>query len=297
MACAGAALVGAALGVYLWPSLSDGEEVPAPGGNAAGTPPTRSALEVPGDRIVFALGPPRPEHTPSLLSAETQRILCFYDLPDLPADTELKAYWWMNGDSLGEADGPAHPQSAAKHAAGHFILLAPDGESAFPEGIYEVELRAAGEKVERASFVATLGAEKTLSSEPTAVGQLKVVSCATARAVDEKGVPVQPSTSFTGTERIYVAFTYMHGTARAAFVVRWHFRDMLIEQATQRLVMSGGAGRAVGWMQAGEPLPPGEYWVEVLRAGDQQQPLATAKFTVTAGEAPHTLARPAASLP
>ncbi len=214
-----------------------------------------------------------------MLRAEAPEIYCFYDLPSLPSDTQITAYWWLNGEELGPVAASAQPRPGASHAAGRLTLKPPEDQKIFPEGIYEVELRAAGKKIDRASLVVTKGADMILSAKPTAVGQVKIINCVTAQGVSAKGEPDQATAIFAGTDRIFVAFAYINGTAEAAFVVKWFFRDTLIEQATQRVAMADGAGRAFAWMQAAKPLPAGQYRAEVSVLGEKE-PLAEVGFTV-----------------
>lgn len=240
--------------------------------------PTVTEQEVP-DSVIFTTQTSPPQHTPPLLPAEAPEIYCFYDFPHLSSDTQITAYWWLNGEELGQVEAPGQPLPEASYAAGRLSLKPPEEQKTFPEGIYEVELRAAGKKIDRASFAVAVGGEKILAAKPTAVGQVKVINCVTAQGVSAKGESDQPTTTFAGTDRIFVVFAYINGTAKATFVVKWFFRDTLIGQATQRVAMADGAGRAFAWMQAGKPLPAGPYRAEVGLVGEEE-PLATVQFTV-----------------
>jgi len=176
---------------------------------------------------------------------------------------------------------PAAPQQQAEtaHLSGQFILEPPAEQETFPEGIYEVELRAAGKAITRASFVVAADADKILDEERMRVGEVKVISCVTARDVDAKGHPMQTTDTFAGSDRIFVVFTYINGTASSYFVVSWFRDDTMIEQATQRVTMADGAGRAFAWIEADESLPPGQYRAEVGLPGEEQS-LATVQFVV-----------------
>ena len=78
----------------------------------------------------------------------------------------------------------------------------------------------------------------------------------------------------------FINFTYINGTAGALFRVQWHYRDQLIESATQELEIKGGAGRGFAWLKADQGrLPTGKYRVTLALPG-VEKPLAQVRFTV-----------------
>ncbi len=275
----GLALVGVVIGTVVGWQMTN-QQSPAPPARQPVQPAAtlaRPAAEQ--DPVVFATGPDRPTRTPDLLPATASKIVCFYDFPQLLAPTPLVVYWWVNGKELGEVRAASQQQAEAAHLAGQLILEPPAEQETFPEGIYEVELRADGKAMARASFVVAVDADKILGEERMKVGEIKVISCVTAGGVDAKGHPMQTADTFAGSDRILVVFTYINGTAEAHFVVSWFRDDTMIEQAAQRVAMADGAGRASAWIEADEALPPGQYRAVVGLAG-KEQPLAEAQFII-----------------
>ena len=278
----------------------------------------RSPLELPPTAVIAAatadkeqmLGPPLvfttedtpPPATPDLLSAEAPQVYCFYRFPDLPRDAQVTARWWCNGEELGPVESalldqpelvhgredtqdtpptPPGEQLPASEAPLRHIVLGPPGEAkSFAPGIYEVELRSASEELGRGSFAVAEGAEEILAAQPSELGQTRIINCLTARRVNAKGKPEQPQKTFRGTDKVFVAFTYINGTGDGVFRVEWYCQEQLIEQATQELEIKGGAGRGSAWLKAAEQrLPAGDYRVAIFLPG-VSQPLAQARFTV-----------------
>ncbi len=256
-----------------------------------------------GHPLVFTTEDTPPAATPDLLSAEAPQIYCFYRFPDLPPDAQVTAHWWHNGAELGPIErtppdqpelvrgrqdmqdipevpeGAKEPSEREEHLP-HLVLRPPGEAEAFAPGIYEVELRGLGQELGRGSFAVAEGAEEILAAQPSEMGQTRIINCLTARRLSAKGEPEQPQKTFRGTDKVFVAFTYINGTAGGVFRVEWYCQEQLIEQATQELEIKGGAGRGSAWLKAAEQrLPAGEYRVAIFLQG-VSQPLAQARFTV-----------------
>ncbi len=233
--------------------------------------------------------------TPDLLPATASQVYCFSSFPHLSSDTELAVHWWRNGKDLGlltnlqpveaQAGKPSiatdKQQEATSGRPDRYITLSPPAnEDAFAPGIYEVELHSGEQRLGRSSFVVAEDAEQIMAFQPSKVGDVRVVSCVTARNVTESGEPQQPVSKFAPQDRIYVAFAYINGTKGEKLRVEWYGGDQRLESAAQKLAMKGAAGRGSAWLQVKDKgLPEGEYRVAVFGAGIEK-PLAEARFTV-----------------
>ncbi len=244
--------------------------------------------------MVFSAEKSRPPTTPDLLPTAIQ-IYCFYSFPELAADARITVHWWRDGKDLGllpdlrpmeaalSKPGIAtdEQEEATSARPGRYIILSPPAnEDTFAPGIYEVELHSGDQRLGRRSFVVAADAEQIMASQPSKIGEVRVVSCVTARAITPTGEPQQPLTKFAPQDRIYVAFAYINGTKGEKLRVEWYGGDQRLESAAQKLTMKGAAGRGSAWLQAKDRgLPEGEYRVAVFGAV-AEEPLAEARFTV-----------------
>lgn len=244
--------------------------------------------------MVFSAEKSRPPTTPDLLPTASQ-IYCFYSFPELAVDARMTVHWWHNGKDLGlvtdlqpveaQVSKPGiatdKQEEAASGGPGRYIILSPPGgEDTFAPGIYEVELASSDQRLGRRSFVVAADAEQIMASQPSKVGEVRVVSCVTARSITPTGEAPQPVSKFAPQDRIYVAFTYINGTKGEKLRVEWYGGDQRLESATYELAMKGAAGRGSAWLQAEDRgLPKGEYRVAVFGAV-ADEPLAEARFTV-----------------
>jgi len=257
------------------------------------SPITRSSSH-PGHFIVFSAVKSCPPATPDLLPTANQ-IYCFYSFPQLAADARIAVHWWHNGKDLGLVTDlqPAEAQiskpgiatdkqeEATNARPGRYIILNPPAnEDTFAPGIYEVELYSGDQRLGRGSFVVAADAEKIMAAQPSKVGQVRVVSCVTARGITPTGEPQQPVNKFAPYDRVYVAFAYINGAKGEQLRVEWYGGDQRLESATQKLTMKGAAGRGFAWLQAKDKgLPAGKYRVAVFGAM-ANEPLSEARFTV-----------------
>ncbi len=251
--------------------------------------------------IVFSAEKRLPPTTPDLLPTATN-IYCFYSFPQLAADARISVHWWHDGEDMGvvediasasakqfseaaqaadEEGQSAQPQrDAAGNNAWYLLLTPPDEADKFAPGIYEVELHSGDQRLGRSSFVVAGDAQEIMASQPSEIGQVRVVSCVTARDITETGEPQQPLKTFAPQERIYVAFAYINGTKGGKLRVEWYGGDQRLESAAQKLAMKGAAGRGSAWLQVKDRgLPEGEYRVAVFGAV-ADEPLAEARFAV-----------------
>ena len=270
---------------------------PEPAAQTPARPAQPLDAQTPAHSIVFTTDDRPTAATADLLPARATKIYCFYRFPDLPPEPPVSARWWHNGADLGrveigepaEEPRPQETEDAAREADSaavrdeqvpHIILTPPGGAKSFAPGIYEVELRSGDQPPGRGSFVVATNAKQIMAAKPSEKGQTRIVSCVTARKVNARGEPEEPQKTFSGGEKIYVAFAYINGTAGGGFRVQWYYRDQLIEQASQELAMKGGAGRGFAWLKAEEGrLPAGKHRV-VLFLQRAERPLAQARFTV-----------------
>ena len=245
--------------------------------------------------MVFSAEKSRPPATPDLLPAEASQIYCFYSFPQLSSDAELAVHWWRDGKDLGlltdlqSVEAPVSKPSIATDEQeegtsgrpGRYIILSPmAGEDTFAPGIYEAELRSSNQRLGRSSFVVAEDAEQIMASQPSKVGEVRVVSCVTARSITPTGETQQPVSKFAPQDRIYVAFAYINGTNGEKLRVEWYGGDQRLESATHELTMKGAAGRGSAWLQVKDKgLLEGEYRVAVFGAM-AEEPLAEARFTV-----------------
>ena len=244
--------------------------------------------------IVFSAEKSCPPATPDLLPTASQ-IYCSYRFPQLAADARITVHWWHNGKDLGlvtdlrPAEAPVSKPAAATDSQqeatssrpGRYIILSPPtGEDKFAPGIYEVELHSGDQRLGRSSFVAAAYAQKIMTSQPSKVGEVRVVSCVTARSITPTGESQQPVSKFAPHDRIYVAFAYINGTKGENLQVEWYGGDQRLESAAQKLAMKGAAGRGSAWLQVKDKgLPAGDYRVAVFGTM-AEEPLAEARFTV-----------------
>jgi len=244
--------------------------------------------------IVFGAEKSRPPATPDLLPTASQ-IYCFYSFPQLAADARIAVHWWHDGKDLGLVTDlqPAEAQAGKPTVAvdkqekatsarpGRYVILSPPaGEDKFAPGIYEVELRSGDQRLGRASFVVAADAQQIMASQPSTVGEVRVVSCVTARSITPTGEAQQPLKKFAPQDRVYVAFAYINGTKGEKLRVEWYSGEVRLESATQELTMKGVIGRGSAWLQAKDKgLPEGEYRVAVFGAM-AEEPLAEARFAV-----------------
>jgi len=267
---------------------------------AAEDKPAQSLLS-PGSRqlprehfMVFSAAKRLPPATPDLLPTASQ-IYCFYSFPQLAADARMTVKWWYGGKDLGlltdlqPVEAPLskpgiaadEQQEAASGRPGRYIILSPPtDEDTFAPGIYEVELHSGDQRLGRSSFVVAVDAQKIMASQPSKVGDVRVVSCITTRGATPTGEPPQPVSKFAPQDRIYVAFAYINGTKGKKLRVEWYGGAQRLESAAHELTMKGAAGRGVAWLQAKDKgLPAGEYRVAVFGAM-ADEPLAEAQFAV-----------------
>jgi len=221
--------------------------------------------------IIFSAEKNPPPTTPDLLPATANHIYCFYSFPQLAADARITIHWWRDGKDLGLLT-----DLQAIEAQGNKPDIAPEGqkegEDARP-GRYVVLSPPAGED----KFAPGM---KIMASQPSKVGEVRVVSCVTAREVTPTSEPQQPVSKFAPQDRIYVAFAYINGTRGEKLRVEWYGGDQRLESAAQKLTMKGAAGRGAAWLQAEDRgLPAGEYRVAVYDAM-AEAPLAEVRFTV-----------------
>ncbi len=260
-------------------------------------PAAKPAAGVAQHAIVFTTEDKPVAATRDLLPAQATKIYCFYRFPDLPPDAPVSARWWYNGKDLGPieigepaeeakpppAKGGAAPTDSATSRdedVPHIVLTPPRDAKSFAPGIYEVELRSGNQPPGRSSFVVATNAEEIMAAKPSEKGQTRIISCATARKVNPRGEPEEPQKTFGGGDKIFVVFAYINGTVGGIFQVQWYYQGQLIEQASQKLAMKGGAGRGFAWLKAEEErLPAGKYRVALLLQGTDK-PLAQARFTV-----------------
>jgi len=243
--------------------------------------------------IVFSAEKSCPPATPDLLPT-AKHIYCFYSFPQLTADARITVHWWHGGKNLGSVTdlqpveaqdnkpgiATDKQQEATSGRPGRYIILSPLDEDTFAPGIYEVELRSGQQRLGRGSFVVAEDAEKILAAQPSKVGEVRVVSCVTARGITPTGEAPQPVSKFAPQERIYVVFAYINGTKGENLRVEWYGGDQRLESAAQKLTMKGAAGRGSAWLQAKDRgLPVGEYRAAVFGAM-AEEPLAEARFTV-----------------
>ena len=244
--------------------------------------------------IVFSAEKSLPPTTPDLLPTANQ-IYCFHRFPQLAADACITVHWWRDGKDLGlvtdlrPAEAPVSKPAAATDSQqeatssrpGRYIILSPPtGEDKFAPGIYEVELHSGDQRLGRSSFVVAADAQKIMTSQPSKVGEVRVVSCVTARSITPTGEPQQPVSKFAPHDRIYVAFAYINGTKGENLQVEWYGGDQRLESAAQKLAMKGAAGRGSAWLQVKDKgLPTGDYRVAVFGAVTEE-PLAEARFAV-----------------
>jgi len=176
--------------------------------------------------IIFSAEKRLPPATPDLLPPASH-IYCFYNFPKLAADARITVHWWHDGRDLGlltdlqpveaQVSKPAiavdKQQEAASGRPGRYVILSPPaGEDTLAPGIYEVELHSGDQRLGRNSFVVAADAEQIMASQPSKVGEVRVVSCVTARSIAPRGEPPQPVSKFAPQDRIYVAFAYINGT-------------------------------------------------------------------------------------
>ncbi len=276
-----------------WSGRSRAHRVPEDKPARALPPATRPSLPR-AQFMVFSAKKSCPPATPDLLPTATN-IYCFYSFPQLSADARITVHWWRDGKDLGlvtdlqPVEAPVSKpgiatdkqQEAASSRPGRYVILSPPaGEDTFAPGIYEVELRSGDQHLGRSSFVVAADAQKIMASQPSQVGEVRVVSCITARSITPTGEPQQPVSKFAPQDRIYVAFAYINGTKDEKLRVEWYGGDQRLESAAQKLAMKGAAGRGSAWLQVKDKgLPAGEYRVAVFGAV-ADDPLAEARFTV-----------------
>ncbi|MCK4323228.1 MAG: hypothetical protein KAW89_01760 [Armatimonadetes bacterium] len=276
-----------------WSLRSPARRVPEDKPARALSPVTRPSLP-PEQFMVFSAEKSLPPTTPDLLPTASQ-LYCFYSFPQLAADARMTVHWWRDGKDLGLVTDlrPAEAQVSKPAIAtdkqekgtnarpGRYVILSPPaGEDEFAPGIYEVELHSGDQRLGRRSFVVAADAQKIMASQPSEVGEVRVVSCVTARSITPTGEPQQPVSKFAPQERIYVAFAYINGTKGEKLRVEWYGGDQRLESAAQELAMKGAAGRGSAWLQVKDKgLPAGEYRVAVFGTM-ADEPLAEARFTV-----------------
>ena len=248
-------------------------------------------------RLVFSPTPERPGETPEIISTETERIWCFYDLAGVPADAPLTATWTHEGDALGElALTDQEPEPGADHARGSFAILPPtppEAEAAdteagtgFASGIYEIELTSADypDIIAQASFVALPRAAQILQGGGEPEGPPVIRSLQIATGVDESGEPTGVSTTFAAdVGRIMAVFGYAGVMPGSVVTVRWGFMGEEVTQVwAEEIAITAAEGRGEAWLETrdGDLLPAGEYRVSVHFA-DEVEPLATTGFEVT----------------
>jgi hypothetical protein len=238
--------------------------------------PVGNGGQAPEHFIVFSAESEPLAATPDLLPADAGEIYCFYRLPETYADSVVSAHCWHNGEDLGDIETSA----ASVQSVPYLVLKPPGGAESFSPGIYEVELAGPERDLGRGSFVVAEDAAEIMAGKPSLKGRTRVVSCVTTRRVNKRGEPEEPQAVFAGTDKVYVAFAYINGTAGGKIGVLWHCDGRPIEAALQELEMKGGAGRGFAWMGAGRGrLPAGKYCVTLYLQGVDKS-LAQANFTV-----------------
>jgi len=244
--------------------------------------------------IIFSAEKSRPPATPDLLPT-AKHIYCSYSFPQLAADARISVHWWRDGKDLGlvtdlrpveaQVSKPSiatdKQEEATSGRPGRYIILSPPvGDDTFAPGIYEVELHSGDQHLGRSSFVVAEDAKKIMASQPSEVGDVRVVSCVTTRGITPTGEAQQPLKKFAPQDRIYVAFAYINGTKDEKLRVEWYGGEVRLESAARKLTMKGVAGRGSAWLQAKDKgLPAGDYRVAVFGAM-ADEPLAEARFTV-----------------
>lgn len=268
-----------------------------PGRRAADTPApavmARQPEKIP-DEVVFSATEAPPESTPVLLPVTAVPLYCHYRFERWPKGTPLRATWRLGAQDLGELPLEGHRSENGDTLRGRFLIRPPQGAAQFPPGIYQVTFYSDAQTVVESSFVMAVEAEKILTQQAPAAGEIRVVSLVTCTALDAQGKPQGIAGQFRPTDKIIAFFTYLNGVKQARFEVRWLAQNTVIPQATQQIEMKAGAGQAYAWIQAaGAGLPLGNCQVQVLLAG-QEQALAATPFTITKTTAP---AVPSASPP
>ncbi len=239
------------------------------------------------NRLIFSPAPDRPEATPDIIPAETAAVYCFFELGRLPADAELEAQWWGDGEALGDLPlEDLQREQDVHHASGRFTLRSPaETEGTFAPGIYEVEVRGV-HQVEvsvRSSFVVLPQGARILQGGGEPEGPPVIRSLRTATDVTEEGEPVGAATDFPpDVGRICAVFEYRGITPGAVLTARWHLGDMEIERARTEIAIPDSSGWAEVWLSTGEAdrLPPGPYQV-AIHLGDEAEPLASVGFTIS----------------
>jgi len=276
-----------------WSLRSPARRVPEDKPARALSPVTRASS--PREQfIVFSAEKHLPPATPDLLPT-AKHIYCSYSFPQLAADARITVHWWHDGKDLGlvtdlqpveaQVSKPSiavdKQEEAASGRPGRYIILSPPtGEDTFGPGIYEVELHSGDQRLGHSSFVVAEDAEQIMAAQPSKVGEVRVVSCVTARSITPTGEPQQPLKKFAPQDRIYVAFAYINGTKGEKLRVEWYGGDQRLESATHELTMKGAAGRGSAWLQVKDGgLPAGDYRVAVFGAM-ADEPMAEARFAV-----------------
>lgn len=232
------------------------------------------------DRFIFSPTPDFPSASPDLLASRLPAVYFFYDLPRLNVSAPPKITWSRDGHSLGSVPpssittGLAGPQTAT------VVLRPPDG--ALKPGIYEVELAFPTVHL-AASFVAADDAAAIMAQPTPRDAELKISEAATASAIDRTGRPVGARTSFSGAERIYLAFHFTQAEPSSAVIIHWYAGGIELTEARREVVLPSSEGWAHGWLQAlpGSPLPPHEYRATVSLSADSKE-IAAVQFIVTA---------------
>lgn len=272
-------------------------------------------------RLVFSAGPEEPTATPDIIPAETSVVFCFYRLNRVPPDAALTAKWWHDGEELGALElRDLRPDESAEHAAGRFTIYppklpapaaeapagarepagpaatAPPGASTtvFPPGIYEVELTtpAQPDVVARGSFVALPRAAKILQGGGEPAGPPAVRSLTTAAGVGDDGKPIGPTAIFPpSVDRVYAVFEYAGVPPGAVLTARWFIEGTELVAARTEIPVTAERGTARAWLEVGggANLPDAQYQVRVY-LGDEDDPLASSGFRISASAPPLTVA-------
>jgi len=222
--------------------------------------------------------------TPEVLESGATEVYCFFTIPGESPSAEVAAWWLEAGQEPVRAEG----QVVKEHAndlRGYVVLKPPKGAKSFGNGVYEVALYIADEKVVEGSFALLKGAAELLKRPPGMERYRPEVKDVVVSAGVPSRKSEKPLVLPAGAQKVTASFSYAHALSGTAFTVQWLYEDGLIQQATTEVVIKADAGQGQAWFatKPPSPLPTGRYAV-LISLGEDTPPLARESFWV--GRAP-----------
>ncbi len=112
---------------------------------------------------------------------------------------------------------------------------------------------------------------------PDRSGAVWIDEPAVATAVDDRGGPIDPTTSFRATDQRIYCTVAIRGPDGVRLGARWYYGDKLIYD---KMLDLGKLRRATWWLEMGpgQKFPEGKYRIEIYVVKD---PVRTVTFEVT----------------